>query len=69
MFQESVESLGKAFGINHHSVSVFSESFVRSHLMFQMAKGLEFMVSEVRNALQLPPIVIVSMGADGQEKY
>ena len=34
IFQTSVEAIGAAFGINKHSVDVFSESFVRSHLMF-----------------------------------
>ena len=40
-FQETVNSVGNSFGVDRQSIDVFSESFIRSHLIFQMAKALE----------------------------
>ena len=33
-FQETVNSVGLSFGVDQASIDVFSESFIRSHLMF-----------------------------------
>ena len=33
-FQETVNSVGFSFGVDKQSIDVFSESFIRSHLMF-----------------------------------
>lgn len=33
-FQENVIALGEAISIDRHSLTVFSESFVRFHLIF-----------------------------------
>lgn len=34
LFQDNVFRLGNSMHIDHHSVSVFSESFIRFHLVF-----------------------------------
>ena len=40
-FQESVNIIGTSFSVDKESIDVFSESFIRSHLIFQLAKALE----------------------------
>jgi len=52
--------IGFAFGVDKASVDVFSESFIRSHLMFQLAKGLETLLARVRATLRLPPLTLIS---------
>lgn len=59
-FQSSVSELGRVFRIDKHSVDVFSESFIRSHLMFQFAKSIETMLAWIRTSLNLPPFIIIS---------
>ena len=54
--------LGRAFSINEHSVFVFSESLIRSHLMFQFSKCLESILGMLRIALKLPPYIVISSG-------
>lgn len=54
--------MGLAFGINKHSVDVFSESFVRSSVSFQAAKSSETMLCTLRSKLDLPPLILVSQG-------
>jgi hypothetical protein len=59
-FQQNVLALGSAFEINQHSVQVFSESFVRSHIIFQLSKLAEGVLAYCRKVLKLPPFVIIS---------
>jgi hypothetical protein len=40
-FEKVASAVGKVFKIADHSVRVFSESFIRSHLMFQLCKATE----------------------------
>ena len=53
--------LGVALSINSESVRVYSESFIRSHLMFQVSKALEQLTSLIKRELKLPPFTIISM--------
>ena len=62
-FQETVNSFGHSFGVDKQSIDVFSESFIRSHLIFQMAKALETQHQMVRNSLQLPPMTLISLSS------
>lgn len=41
LFQDNVFRLGSALHIDNHSVSVFSESFIRFHLVFQFSKCMD----------------------------
>ena len=60
-FQETVNVVGRSFGVDQPSIDVFSESFIRSHLMFQLAKGLETLLARARAALNLPPLTLISL--------
>lgn len=42
IFQNNVFKLGQKLHIDNHSVMVFSESFVRFHLVFQFSKCLDY---------------------------
>ena len=48
VFQDSVFKLGDKLHIDRHSVMVFSESFVRSHLIFQFSKCLDYCSANIR---------------------
>ena len=41
-YQGVVTKLGDRLGLDQHSVAVFSESFVRSHLIFQFSKCIDY---------------------------
>jgi hypothetical protein len=60
-FQSSVNKLGNALGLPHSSVHVFSESFVRSHIIFQTAKCLETISLLIKSKLGLPPFTVISI--------
>lgn len=60
IFQANVQELGRVFKINDYSIQVFSESFIRSHLMFQFSKSLELAITYIRHTLNLPPFLIIS---------
>eukprot|EP00347_Sterkiella_histriomuscorum_P002420 403368223 len=72
-FQTNVLELGKQFGIDRHAVEVFSESFVRSHIIFQFSKSLELVTQYLRKTLNLPPFIVISQGqaqtVQGNLKY
>ncbi|TNV84808.1 hypothetical protein FGO68_gene14813 [Halteria grandinella] len=72
-FQSNVQALGQAFSIPQQSVSVFSEGFIRSHLIFQLSKVSEMVLAQHRKILKLPPFVAISTGPNkpvlGQVKY
>lgn len=53
-------TLGEAISIDRHSLTVFSESFVRFHLIFQLSKCFDFLGDWVRTSLNLPPYVVIS---------
>ena len=59
-FQSNVIALGTAFKIDKKSVEVFSESFVRAHIIFQLSKLAEGILSYCRRSLKLPPFIIIS---------
>ena len=60
VFQDNVFRLGDAIHIDRHSVSVFSESFVRFHLVFQFSKCMDAVAGFLRQALNLPPFITIS---------
>lgn len=62
-FQETVSVVGKSFGVDQPSIDVFSESFIRSHLFFQLAKGLETLLQKARSSLNLPPMTLISQAS------
>ena len=43
VFQNNVIKLGSRLSIDEHSLSVFSESFVRFHLVFQFSKCVDYL--------------------------
>lgn len=47
-FQENVLRLGQALSIDINSLTVFSESFVRFHLVFQLSKCLDYLNQSIR---------------------
>lgn len=47
-FQDGVVKLGDKLGLDQHSVMVFSESFVRSHLIFQFSKCVDYCSQTIR---------------------
>lgn len=57
-----VQALGTAFNLNKESVEVFSESFIRSHLIFQLSKVAEQILFHLRRELKLPPYITISPG-------
>ena len=59
-FQDNVITLGEAISIDRHSLTVFSESFVRFHLIFQLSKCFDYLSEWVRQSLKLPPYVVIS---------
>ena len=59
-FQATVDAVGFSFGVDRPSIDVFSESFIRSHLMFQLAKGFEALLLKARATLNLPPLTLIS---------
>jgi phosphoglucan,water dikinase len=61
-FQPDVSSLGEGLGVDSHSVSVFSEAIVRSHLAFQLAKVCEVIHRLVRKESHLSPWLIIQPG-------
>lgn len=61
-----MQDLGRAFGIERHAVDVFSESFVRSHLILQFSKTVETLLGYLRKALNLPPFIVISQGSDSK---
>ncbi|CDW77583.1 water chloroplastic-like [Stylonychia lemnae] len=71
-FQANVFDLGKQFNVEKHSIEVYAESFVRSHLIFQFSKSLELVIQFIRKSLNLPPYIIISQvlleTADGTEE-
>lgn len=42
VFQDNVFKLGDSLHMDRHSVMVFSESFIRFHLIFQFSKCLDY---------------------------
>jgi len=42
VFQDNVFKLGDSLHMDRHSVTVFSESFIRFHLIFQFSKCLDY---------------------------
>jgi hypothetical protein len=68
-----VIALGHAFNIDKHSIEVFSESFIRSHIIFQLSKLAEGVLGYCRTELKLPPFIVISPGrvsqAEGLVKY
>jgi hypothetical protein len=50
-FEEIARQVGHAFNVNKHSVDVFSESFVRSNLVFQLANCLDADIAQLREKL------------------
>ncbi len=65
--------MGDAFKIDKKSVEVFSESFVRAHIIFQLSKLADGILGYCRRELKLPPYIIISQGkkpeATGALKY
>jgi phosphoglucan,water dikinase len=61
-FQTPAVCLGKALKIDPHSIKVFCESFVRSHLIFQFSKIVSLLLGKIRDILNLPPFNIISSG-------
>jgi hypothetical protein len=59
-FQNNVLALGAAFKIEKKSVEVFSESFIRSHIIFQLSKLGDAVLGYCRRTLKLPPYIIIS---------
>lgn len=55
-------ALGEAFKLDKKSVEVFSESFVRAHIIFQLSKLSEGVLGYCRKELKLPPYIIISQG-------
>ena len=49
-------------GISYHSVEVFSESLIRSHLIFQLSKLLEILSAYIRRVLNLKPFSVINRG-------
>jgi hypothetical protein len=61
-FQVNVLALGHAFNIDKHSIEVFSESFIRSHIIFQLSKLSDTVLGYCRQELKLPPFIVISPG-------
>jgi hypothetical protein len=59
LFQENLLRLGDSLQIDRNSVNVFSESFVRFHLIFQFSKCLDYLSASIRNILKLPPFIVI----------
>lgn len=55
-------AFGEAMHIDRHSLTVFSESFVRFHLIFQLTKCFDYLSKYIRRTLNLPPFVVISHG-------
>jgi hypothetical protein len=65
-FQHNVLALGEAFKINRHSVEVFSESFIRSHVIFQLSKLCDGILGHIRQVLKLPPYIVIAPGSKNE---
>lgn len=65
VFQDNVTRLGDAINIDRHSVNVFSESFVRFHLIFQASKCFDYLQGQLRGILKLPPFITISQFSQG----
>jgi phosphoglucan,water dikinase len=61
-FSVPAYEIGDSFKINPHTVRVFSESFVRAHIMFQFSKVITLLLNKIREILKLPPYVVISTG-------
>jgi phosphoglucan,water dikinase len=62
LFSERALELGKALGVAEHSVRVFSESDIRSHLVFQVSKLADILSRRLREWLGLPPWDVIVAG-------
>lgn len=61
-FQPDITSLGRALRIDSHSVNVYSEAIVRSHLAFQLAKVCEAILRLVRREVLFTPWLVIQPG-------
>jgi phosphoglucan,water dikinase len=67
LFSERAERLGRALGVADHAIRVFSESDIRSHLLFQVSKLVTSLLRRIRGRLGLPDFdVLVSGQAEGR---
>jgi phosphoglucan, water dikinase len=67
LFLGRVKKLGQALGVAEHAIRVFSESDLRSHLVFQISKLVSGLMRQVRERLQAPAWdVLVSGRAVGK---
>mmetsp|Transcript_20267 Transcript_20267/g.37845 ORF Transcript_20267/g.37845 Transcript_20267/m.37845 type:complete len:943 (-) Transcript_20267:6736-9564(-) len=61
-FQPDIARLGKSLRVDSHSVSVYSEAIVRSHIVFQLAKTCEIILKLVRRSVQASPWLVIQPG-------
>jgi phosphoglucan,water dikinase len=67
LFAERASKLGRALGVAEHAIRVFSESDIRSHIVFQVSRLADVLLRRVRERLRQPPWdVIVSGRAVGR---
>ena len=62
LFSASAEKLGHALGVAEDAIRVFSERDVRSHLVFQISKLADGLLSRIRRHLRLSPWDVVVPG-------
>lgn len=64
IFNLPSRALGKGLGIDEHAIRVFSESFIRSHTIFQFSKIVGILLNNFRQILNLPPFVTINTGQE-----
>jgi len=62
LFAERAEKLGRALGAPDHAIRVFSESAIRSHVVFQVSKLVAGLLRRIRQQLKLPAWEVVVAG-------
>lgn len=68
VFQDNVFKLGDSLHMDRHSVMVFSESFIRFHLVFQFSKCLDYFQHMIRTVLKLPPYIVIGQYRQAKPK-
>jgi sugar phosphate isomerase/epimerase len=54
LFPEKVERLGRALGMAEHTIKVYCEADIRSHLVFQLSKLVSLLLKSIRTRAAVP---------------
>ena len=55
LFPEKVERLGRALGVAEHTIKLFCEADIRSHVIFQLSKLVALLLKSIRTHAALAP--------------